>query len=596
MSEGRYSSMSVIKALEFSSVFHGCCRVSVKKVLTCMTRDRVALLAATLNRLYCNKEPGNIVYMLSAEDKKRFELIRRVTSAVENDAKRGYEDVVAFDIAPLEILRIAFSLNPYSMREEPDADINKIHWALVKGVTQINEDLMLYTINKKDDLQVAKLIMVNSASYNDVLKDDKDAYLYQVTQSFLFFKLLERTPKYQGLLNAFYDYFGIKSWKEYVRTVYSIALMSFREDTGVLRKTIETDPPGMLSLSVLNRLSIDVNNEVFPYSSKDEFDRDGNSDFRQFKSRPLLRLSDGNYVIHNTRLLIDRLFCSLYFDFQSIDEKFEEKHPDVSGLFTEMFAEKTMFAGFLNDCLQGRVYDSFEEKQLKKIYKIKDGEAGYPDFYLRNKSANTAILFECKDIRLNAWIKGKRDYSVLEEELRNKIVVKKYKLDNEKKCRVSVEPKRIGVGQLAAHAVNMRKGLFPWDKELPVDCTIYPVLVIADNRLLFDGLPYLAQHWYEERLKVEGGEINSSRPLIMMSPLTLLKYKPLFIEKGFEYYFEAYYSSLKAERTGSIVDVINSIISFDDYMNQFSFSLEDLRIEIMETLYTSEGFKSMQIE
>lgn len=588
--------MSVIKALEFSSVFHGCCRVSVKKVLTCMTRDRAALLAATLNRLYCNKEPGNIVYMLSAEDKKRFELIRRVTSAVENDAKRGYEDVVAFDIAPLEILRIAFSLNPYSMREEPDADINKIHWALVKGVTQINEDLMLYTINKKDDLQVAKLIMVNSASYNDVLKDDKDAYLYQVTQSFLFFKLLERTPKYQGLLNAFYDYFGIKSWKEYVRTVYSIALMSFREDTGVLRKTIETDPPGMLSLSVLNRLSIDVNNEVFPYSSKDEFDRDGNSDFRQFKSRPLLRLSDGNYAIHNTRLLIDRLFCSLYFDFQSIDEKLEEKHPDVSGLFTEMFAEKTMFAGFLNDCLQGRVYDSFEEKQLKKIYKIKDGEAGYPDFYLRNKSANTAILFECKDIRLNAWIKGKRDYSVLEEELRNKIVVKKYKLDNEKKCRVSVEPKRIGVGQLAAHAVNMRKGLFPWDKELPVDCTIYPVLVIADNRLIFDGLPYLAQQWYEERLKVEGGEINSSRPLIMMSPLTLLKYKPLFIEKGFEYYFEAYYSSLKAERTGSIVDVINSIISFDDYMNQFSFSLEDLRIEIMETLYTSEGFKSMQIK
>ena len=596
MSEGRYSSMSVIKALEFSSVFHGCCRVSVKKVLTCMTRDRAALLAATLNRLYCNKAPGNIVYMLSAEDKKRVELIRRVAFAVEKDAKRGYNDVVAFDITPLEILRIALSMNPNSMREEPDANIDKIHWALVKSVTQINEDLMLYTINKKDDLQVAKLVMVNSASYNDVLKDDKDAYLYQVTQSFLFFKLLEGTPKYQGLLNAFYDYFGINSWKEYVRTVYSIALMIFKEDTGVLRKTIETDPPGMLSLSVLNRLSIDVENEVFPYSSKDEFDREGNSDFRQLKSRPLLRLSDGNYVIHNTRLLIDRLFCSLYFDFQSIDEKLEDKHPDVAGLFTEMFAEKTMFAGFLNDCLLAGVYDSFEEKQLKKIYKIKDGEPGYPDFYLRNKSANTAILFECKDIRLNAWIKGNRDYSILEEELRNKIVVKTYKLDNEKKCRISVEPKRIGVGQLAAHAVNIRKGLFPWDKELPVDCTIYPVLVIADNRLIFDGLPYLAQQWYEERLKVEGGELNSTRPLIMMSPLTFLKYKPLFREKGFEYYFEAYYSSLKNERTGSIVDIVNSMISFDDYMNQFSFSLEDLRVEIMNTLYTSEGFKSMQIE
>lgn len=596
MGEGRYSSLSVVKALEFSSVFHGCSRVSIKKVLSNLSRDRAALLAATFNRLYCNKAPSIIIHMLSVEDKKRMELIRRVSSTVEIDAKRGYKDVVAFDITPLEILRIAFSLNPNSMREGPNADIDKIHWALVKSITQINEDLMLYVINKKDDLSVAKLLMVNSASYNDILKDDKDAYLYQVTQSFLFFKLLESTPKNQGLLNAFYSYFGIKSWKEYVRTVYSLALMSYKEDTGVLRKTIETDPPGMLSLSVINKLSIDVNNEIFPYSSKDEFDRDGNSDFRQFKSRPLLRLSNGNYVIHNTRLLIDRLFSSLYFDFQLIGEKLEEKHPDVAGLFTEVFAEKTLLTGVLNDCLQEEVYDSFEEKQLKRIYKIKNGEPGYPDFYLKNKSDSTAILFECKDIRLNAWIKGKRDYSILEEELRNKIVVKTYKLDNEKKCRISVEPKRIGVGQLAAHIVNIRRGKFPWDRKLPVNCTIYPVLVIADNRLIFDGLPYLAQQWYEERLKIEGGKTNLSRPLIMMSPLTLLKYKPLFLKNGFEYYFEAYYSSLKIERTGSIVNVINSMISFDDYMNQFSFSLEDLRVEIMETLYTSEGFKSMQIE
>lgn len=591
---GRFNSMSVIKALEFSSVFYGYRRISVKNTLIDMSRERVAMLVATMNRLYCNQDPFNVIHMMDVDDPKRAELMRRVRSAVIYDAKRGFEDVVAFDIMPLEILRIACSMNPGMMADDPNNDIKKLQFSLIKCMTQINEDLMYFTINEKDEHQVAKLIMVNSASYNDLLKDDKDAYIYQVAQSFLFFRLIESKPKYKKLLEAFYKHFEIKSWVEYVRTVYSIALMSYAKDTGILPKTIETDPPGLLSLPVLNRLSIDINYESFPYSSKDEFDKDGNSDFRQFKSRPLVRLSNGDYVILNTKILIDRLYSSLYFDFNDIAESLEGKHPDVPGLFTEQFVEKTMLAGFLQDCLPEGVYEAYNEDRLKAIYKIKDGEPGYPDYYLRNKEANSAILFECKDIRLNAWVKGMRDYAILEEELRNKIVVKTYKLDQDNKCRINVEPKRIGTGQLAAHAVNIKKGQFPWDDELPVDCTIYPVLVIADNRLIFDGLPYLAQQWYEERIAVEGGESNTSRPLIMMSPLTLLKYKPLFLENGFEYYSEAYYSSMKEIGGGGVVDIINQMISFDDYMAQYPYSLEQLRQEIMDTLYTAEGFKSMQ--
>ena len=162
--------MSVIKALEFSGVFHGCCRVSVKKTLSGMSRDTVAKMAATLNRLYCNCSADCVIHMLSEGDPRYNDLIKRVKSAVEYDAKRGYVNVVAFDIMPLELLRIAFSLAPHSMVEDDEIDINKQQYVLVKSITQINEDLMLYTINKKDDLQVAKLIMVNSASYNDIFE------------------------------------------------------------------------------------------------------------------------------------------------------------------------------------------------------------------------------------------------------------------------------------------------------------------------------------------------------------------------------------------------------------------------------------------
>lgn len=590
---GRYNSMSIIKPLEFSSIFHRGCRVSTKKVLAKMSREEVAILAVTLNRLYCNQTPESVINMLHENDPKRKLLNRLVRNAVEKDLQRGYKDVVAFDIMPLEILRIAFSLEPNLMKHKLDEDLNRLQFSLVKCITQINEDLMHFTLKEKDEKQIAKLIMVNSASYNDLLKNDEDAYIYQAAQSILFFEFLESTAKYKELLNAFNEQFGIQSWKEYVRTVYSIAIMSYIKDTGILPKTIETEPPGLLSMPVLDALSIDVENKPIPYSSKDEFDKEGNSDFRRFKSCPLLRLSNGNYIIHNTKILIDRLYSSLYYDFQNIAEDCKGKYPDVSGLFTEQFVEKTLFAGLMQDCISGGRYDSYSEDKLKIIYKIKEGEPGYPDYYLRNRESKATILFECKDIRINAWVKEKRNYSALEEELRNKIVVKTYKLDQKEKCRKTVESKRIGTGQLAAHIVNIRKNQFPWDITIPKDITIYPVLVIADNRLIFDGLPYLAQQWYEERLKEEGGESNSSRPLIMMSPLTLLKYKPLFLNKGFEYYFEAYYASLSEDRVGTIVDIINRIVSFDDFMKQFPFSIEPVSLKIKETLYSDEGFQSI---
>ena len=590
----RYNSLSILNALEYNIVFQGHRRISIRNVLAGVSRDSAARLAGLLTRLYCNHNAKNVIYMLSASDKRRRGLLNRVEYLEEQYAKKGVGLVVAFDIAPLELLRIALSMNPESMQDTPKELADKIQFDLVKAVMQVNEDLMNYKIDKKKELNVAELVMVNSASYNDVLKESDDPYLYQSAQSFLFFKWLESVPKYQEILQAFYDHFGIQSWKEYVRTVYGLALLSYKEDAGVLPKTIKTDPPGMLSYSIIEKLSIDVNKETIPYSSKDEFDREGNSDFRHFKSRPLLRLSNGDYVVHNPRLLIDRLYSSLYFDFMEIADNMSGKHIDISGLFTESFVEKTMFSSYLKECLTSGFYEALDEKQLKSIYKIRDGEPGYPDYYLRSKESNSVLLFECKDIRLNSWVKDQRDYALLEAELKNKIVEKTYQLDQEKHCRKPITPKRIGVGQIAAHVVNIRRGTFPWGKELPINCNIYPVLVIADNRLIFDGLPYLAQQWLEERLKVEGGEPHSCHPLIMMSPLTLLKYCPLFKEKGFEYYFEAYYSSLYESVVGNeVVDTLNRMISFDTYMEQYKFSLEKLRVEITDSLFSKEEIDAL---
>lgn len=78
------------------------------------------------------------------------------------------------------------------------------------------------------------------------------------------------------------------------------------------------------------------------------------------------------------------------------------------------------------------------------VHRLSQSELGYPDFFVRSKSNKLAILFECKDIRMNAWVKEQRDYELLERELKNKIVRKNYKQDRlNKRHEELAKPRKI---------------------------------------------------------------------------------------------------------------------------------------------------------
>ncbi|KGN82984.1 hypothetical protein HQ35_01325 [Porphyromonas cangingivalis] len=188
-----------------------------------------------------------------------------------------------------------------------------------------------------------------------------------------------------------------------------------------------------------------------------------------------------------------------------------------------------------------------------------------------------------KDIRINAWIKEQRDYTIIENELRNKLVSKTYQLDYNNHSHRKISPKRIGCGQIAGHVANIRKNIFPWDSTLKTDLKVYPVLVVADNRLLSLGLPRLLQSWYAECLQNEGLDKSLEYPLILMSPLTLIKYASLFHKYGFEKYFNEYYKSLESQPV-DMISTLNNQISFDQYMSQYPFKLETFGEEIITEL------------
>ncbi len=586
--KGRFKSLSIIIPIEYDSIFFGLARVDAHAVMRMISRDSAVKLASLLKREYCGQPAPKIAQLLSSGDPHFVPLLAAVKQYSDRMIKEnGAEVVVAFDITPLELLRIACSIPPEDMREVSPSRRDELQWRITKLITQINQRLMGFKAPKATANDVAKLLLVNDASYKDIHKTDlKGEFIIQPIQAVLFFQLLESNERYTGLLNAFCNFYGIGSWREYVKTIYSLALQSYKMGNGLYPVNMVEKNAAFLSKSVIDRISIDANAEVLPYANSDEYDSEGNSDYREFKGRPLFKLSNGDYVIHNQTILIDRLYQGLYFDFQHIATKLSDRHPDVSNLFTSAFIEKTLFVGTVRDCICRCRYVAFDEEKLAAIHKINQGELGYPDYIIKRKSNKSIILFECKDIRLNAWIKEQRDYDLLERELKNKIVRKTYTLDKEHRCHKDIpSPKRIGVGQLAGHTASIRNKSFPWNPELKDNVKIYPILVIADNRLIYEGLPRLAQQWYKDCLVAEGvNNMHNERPLIMISPLTFIKYKKRFLRYGFEHYFELYYKAI-SQRSKSKVNLFNQVMSFDTFMEQYSYSLSGLRKMLMKTIF-----------
>ena len=580
--KNRYKSIDVKAPLEFGYIFRDLCRVGYKKVLRQYSREMIIRLAVLFNREYCNKPAAEICHMLSSKDPKQAKLSKRIDRFLKLDAKPNIEYIVGLEITSLELLRRAFSI-PYKSFNNANIRINidKLQFQTVKLITQINEESMKYKIDKKHEDDLGVLLYTNNASSFDILHYDKqNEYIAQVVQATMFFKLLENNLKYDILLKEFYNKYKISNWREYLRTLISLFCITYKGETSIIGD-LSIDVDSLMTKSVLEKLSIPISQSAIPYSSKDEFDLSGNSEYKFFRDKPLFKSVNGDYIVHSQPLLTDRIYSSLYFDFKNISKQLNENHPDIGNLFTSEFVEKTLFVSQMKSCTSLDIIDSLDENELKKRYKIKNGELGYPDYYI--KTRDSVILFECKDIRINAWIKEQRDFTIIEEELRNKLVCKTYQIDYKNHCHKPIAPKRIGCGQLAGHVANIRNGVFPWDSPLSREVKIYSVLVIADNRLLVDGLTSILQRWYLECLCKEGLNIIKENPLILMSPLTLIKYSKRFSKDGFLKYFNDYYNSIYIPSMDTL-SAINKQISFDDYMSQYPFKLDQLGEQFIKEL------------
>lgn len=569
----RYNSYEFKLPIEYNPIFFRNKMPDPWTFLKKMTREEVVRLVLVLGNVYEGTPFSHVLYLMSDGNwwKKYVEL--RIFDYIGRHTTSNKRYFVCFPQTILEILRYKFSMPPSSSSMYKQ-EKNSFEFDLVKLIALINEQTMGYRLKNKNSMEE---LMVTGIGYNKEIQlyDYDNQFKYQLSFAITFFSFLTSQEEYQDLYYGFLSYYGISDWREYVCTILSLAIMG-RDKNGILDLASFRDPDHLINVDIVEKISIPLSTNPIPYKSRDEYDRDGNSDYKVFRDKPIIKMSSHKYAIYHVGFVLDRLYSSLFFDFKKIVEKLNGKQSVVFNLFTSEFIEKHVFCSLMNQCAISSSYLKYSENDCENQYKAPKSELGAPDYLVQRKDGTSAIIFECKDIKINAWVKEQRDYALLEDELKNKIQLTTWELDYENRChRFKKKPKVKGVGQLAGHCTCIKSGKFKWGNSIQQNAKIYSVLVIADNRLLIDGLAPIVSEWYVESLRNENSPIDANvRPLIIMSPLCLLKHSERFAKEGFEKYFEGYYKRIENTQ-GNHFDIICRNTSFDSYMDKYPYKISD---------------------
>lgn len=564
----------IYSPIEYYPIFYRNKKNSPYEVIKCFSRNEIINLVITLNNNYTNAPAMYILNLMSNKNWWRVYTDIRLRDYLWRHENNKRRFLVCFTQTILEILRYCFAMPP-SVNSMYDYSQHQLEFNLVKMIALINEQTMEFKIAKANSIEQ---LMMTSIGYNKEIQlfDFYEQFKVQLNLAIKFFTFLANDAKYQVLYKEFLVYFNISDWREYVFTILSGAIHG-KQYSGILDLDVNIDPDNLINKNVLDKLSVNLSSDVFPYKSIDEYDMEGNSDYRYFRDKPFIKMGKNKYAIYHVGFVLDRLYSSLYFDFKRIVDNEEINGINVTRLFTSEFIEKIVFCELMKESTLSSIYLSYSEKDCISQFNPQKG-LGAPDYLLQNLKNNSVIIFECKDIKINGWIKEQRNYSFLEAELKNKVLETTWEIDyKNKKHKLNKKPKAKGIGQLAGHCKSIKKNEFKWGNNICSDSIIYSILVIADNRLIIDGFTQKANEWYIESLLSKNVCVDSTiRPLIIMSPLCLLKYSKLFEKDGFEKYFEEYYKFVDSiNGFGSLQNLLKSCMSFDDFMKNYSCDLVD---------------------
>ena len=316
----------------------------------------------------------------------------------------------------------------------------------------------------------------------------EEACLSQIFKCVYFFQYAEHSmPKH---LRQFCAQNGVNDWKEYARIIIGLFL-PFDEKKGATIVVPVGIPDYEKVIGILDKLS-----------SRQDTDED-DYDFRQLRECPLYKRTDGNYMILSKLFLVEKLYKSLYFEFNAINEILPraDKVGDIKSYIGLHFAEEYLCNMILNR--------SFPRRCVKKSgteYRAEGFTDSEPDFYVRN--GNKAFLFECKDALFKSSTKISYDLEVIKEELRTKMhyVVDQRGIERPKAIRQLINNARRLMEESVIENLMRKDNL-----------RIYPIIITHDRTFTSPGVNWLLNRWYRK-------EINDHYPQLAghMMPLVLM--------------------------------------------------------------------------
>ncbi|WP_019188333.1 hypothetical protein [Prevotella conceptionensis] len=496
-------------------------------------------------------------------------------STQETEKKRQPMEYATGSETPLLLLKYIMS-----MQESDGSDhIVQLEKKLYTAFLIANE----FTLNRnqgeapyklEDDLELyLACLLMSRYTYNDFINQESDINELVRNQNIRtgkFFNFVSQHPQLKDLYDEFLQVYGLISWKDYLRTYWSILALA-RYKTGVINFERLRDEDELLSEQIVDKDSIDIHEVI---SLED------NVDYQAFREKPFIKIAPHEYAVIDVSFMIYRMFDGLYFIFNDL---WQCKHPDntqgFNTIFTTEFSEGTVLVNCLKEVANTHGWLSLTDNECKSIVPERKLSSP-PDFYIRD--GKDVILFECKDVKIPKEVKAEGTIQQLLDEVDKDSVG--YHDTKKNKWRYK------GVGQLVRNAKRILEGEFIWDKNVDKNNRIFLVLVLADGRQVDAGWKnYLQRKMREECIRQET-DYKKICPLILTDLGTITFYKGNFKKSGFLQYFISYYEKTTFNPStisigDTITNVMNQTMSFSRYMNgERLLDSEELRKDVMSAI------------
>ncbi|WP_179022129.1 hypothetical protein [Winogradskyella forsetii] len=414
---------------------------------------------------------------------------------------------VPYVVSSLNLFEFIFDKIPeHQITTKSNAEVERDifrAYVLLNQKTITERDRISQQIRDDNDitLSMAQALLQISFHNNDLINYRIEKVFYcQFVRALFYFEFLSFRENCNELLEAFYAFYEVVDYKDYLRRLLGIShavLMKDREaHTEIHLENIE------------NRAFIDKH-----IASSDSLLTE--LDFINSRGNPLYKYEDDKYRIISPLFTIEMIYNGLFFRLKNINADLQGA-AKVSGFYnlkTYEYSEQYVLSKLLKE-IYGNRYIQKSGAELDAVL------PGAPDYYMRN--GKYIHIFESKDILITKESKQSFDYRDLENELSIKLY------ENEKGSAKAVR-------QLAETVRKILSGEATYDTGIPTNRShIFPILVLHYRLFNAAGMNSVINEWFKNEmaaLQESGLDTSRVHDLILIDIETLLFNREAFANR-----------------------------------------------------------------